>query len=311
MTGTIDFFIVGAPKCGTTALYTYLGRHPGICVPEGMLQYPGKREPCHFATDLLREDDPFRSRDYFMSFFPETDSDRIYGDASVYHLYSKTAARNILEFNREAKVIIMLRNPLEVLASLHAQMVWNGREPLATIAEALAAEPRRKRGVDVPTGLRFVEMLYYRDIVRYGEQVQRYFNLYQPKQVHVIIFDDFKNDPKCEFERTLRFLGVDTLIPDTALEIVNPSKRVRYRSLHRWAQRRPSVLRTGAQQLLPRPLRIRLHDILFRLNAVFNTSFAEPQAVSGDLEEALKADLMPEIECLGSLLGRDLTHWVK
>src|SRR5947209_20289335 len=96
-----DFFIVGAPRCATTALNDYLGRHPDIYVPE-------VKESHHFATDLLSRDDCYRSADNYLALFAGATDEFVIGEASVFYLYSKDAARNIYEFNKRARIIVML-----------------------------------------------------------------------------------------------------------------------------------------------------------------------------------------------------------
>ena len=79
----------------------------------------------------------------------------------------KKAAKLIYEFNPEAKIIIMLRNPVEVMYSLYHQYLFNGNEDLPTFEQALAAEPQRKQGLNLPKGVIVPEGLYYRDFVQF------------------------------------------------------------------------------------------------------------------------------------------------
>ncbi len=100
-----DFFIIGAPKCGTTALATYLAEHPNI-------QLSDPKEPHYFCKDLKAGGPPVASdKDYVRRFFPglEESGASAAGEASVWYLYSDVAVRNILRFQPDAKFIVMLR----------------------------------------------------------------------------------------------------------------------------------------------------------------------------------------------------------
>lgn len=137
-----DFFIVGAPKSGTTAMHEYLGQHPDIFMPK-------VKESHHFATDLLPPNRPnsyYRSIDNYLAIFKGARNEKIVGESSVFYLYSKTAAKNIYEFNKDSKILIMVRNPTEWLESYHSQLVYNGDEDILDLCEALKAEEEQKRG---------------------------------------------------------------------------------------------------------------------------------------------------------------------
>src|SRR5258706_10449866 len=106
-----DFFIVGAPKCGTTAMNDYLGQHPDI--------YMAPKELHYFGADLKIKDKISESA--YLQYFKNAGNKKILGEASVWYLFSGTAAKEIKNFSPDAKILIMLRNPVEVVYSLHSQ----------------------------------------------------------------------------------------------------------------------------------------------------------------------------------------------
>lgn len=112
-----SFFIVGAPKAGTTALSKYLGRHPEIFVPP-------RKELNYFNKGLVRVS-PIKTLDEYLSFFAEGKG-KICGEASPVYLRTPNAAKEIHDFNPDAKIIIMLREPVSLLRSFHSQLLWNG-----------------------------------------------------------------------------------------------------------------------------------------------------------------------------------------
>ncbi|UCC88813.1 MAG: sulfotransferase, partial [Anaerolineales bacterium] len=97
-----NFFIVGAPRCATTALYRYLCDHPNIFMPR-------VKEPHFFAEDIS-VGKPTKTLDWYMGLFEESSEEHLaVGEASVFYLYSSVAVRRIYEFNKEAKIIVILR----------------------------------------------------------------------------------------------------------------------------------------------------------------------------------------------------------
>ena len=172
-----DFLIVGAPRCGTTFMYRYLNEHPQIYMSP-------TKEPQHFATDLdsgsyLDSVSFLRDRDAYKALFAGARADQLAGEASTWHLYSQEAAANIKVANPDARIIIMLRDPVEMLYSLHGRRLYGGSEDLRSFADALDAEADRRQGRRIPPRARNVQALLYRDVGRYSEQVKRYLDLFR------------------------------------------------------------------------------------------------------------------------------------
>src|SRR6188472_2624317 len=156
-----DFFIVGAFKSGTTALYDYLGQHPQVFMPF-------HKEPLFFGDDLTRRYGRM-TREQYLSLFADAGNGQRVGEASAWYLYSRCAADEIRGFAPEAQIIVMLRNPVDVMHAQHSQLLFNAAEDITDFAEALAAEPERRRGERLPPGPIRLETLYYRESVRFAE----------------------------------------------------------------------------------------------------------------------------------------------
>jgi hypothetical protein len=294
-----EFFIVGAPKCGTTAMQEYLRQHPDIFMPN-------MKEINHFADDLLKPDDPLLSRERYLALFEGSGESQLAGEASVYYLFSKNAAFNIKSFCPHAKIIIMLRNPVDVLYSRHAQLVYNGAEDILDFEASLAAEEKRRKGEMIPKHIRIEKKLLHREVVKFTEQVKRYFDTFGRRSVHVIIYDDFKNDTAKIYSETLKFLNVDIgFQPD--FKVINPNKRVRVRTLQHFLKTPPSAVRTIGKLLLPKSFR----DVLLNRLKKFNTQYVPRQPMSPELRKRLQEEFTEEVKSLSKLLGRDLTHWSK
>jgi hypothetical protein len=287
-----DFFLVGAPKCGTTAMYAWLRRHPDLFLPE-------RKEVNAFGSDL----DLVRSEgDSYLELFREAGSARRVGEASVFYLYSRRAAREIFEFNPEARILVMLRNPVDVMHAYHSQRLWRGSENTPDFADALAAEPERRAGRRLPPG-RFHEGLFYREVATFSQQLERYLDVFGHEQVHVIFHEDMSRDPGSIFAATCRFLGVDPGFRPT-FDRVNDNKSVRSALLRDAMCNRKSALRTLARSV-PLGLRRRAEQRLRRLN----TRVEPRRPMEPELRRKLLAEFRPEVRRLSELVGRDLSHW--
>lgn len=299
MTKKPNFFIVGAPKCGTTAMYSYLKAHPDIFMPEA-------KEPYFFGSDLIYRM-PRMTIEQYSALFNGAKKQKKIGEASVTYLCSKKAAQEIKEFNPSAKIIVMLRNPVEMMYSLHSQCLFTGTEDIKDFESALSAEADRKRNLRIPSTCKdIVNYIFYRDIAKYTEQVVRYFQAFGRENIHFIIFDDFKRDVALSYRDTLSFLDVDSSFRPSSFEIVNPSKRFRSRSILSFFNH-PAIVRS-VRFLIPvyewRQL------IAKKINS-FNIEHSHRTAMNQELKLQLQKEFYPEIEQLSALLKRDLTHWCR
>ncbi|MBM4054278.1 MAG: sulfotransferase domain-containing protein [Planctomycetes bacterium] len=291
-----DFFIVGAPKCGTTFLHSHLKNHPEIFMPD-------RKELHYFGTDLYHPDF-VRDKTLYLSFFQKVKNEKRAGEASVWYLYSKRAAYEIKEFSPSAQIIIMLRNPVDMLYSLHSQYLFNGCEDITDFEEALRKEDERKKGLFLPKNAYPVEGLFYRETAKYTQQVKRYFEIFDKNAVHIIIFDDLKNDPQMSLRDTFRFLGVDENIRDD-IKLVNPNKRARSIFLRNVLQNPPPFLLNMSRKLIPHPVRSLMRKSMWNLNIRHEARIP----MKPELRKILQEEFKPEIKQLSDLLGRDLTYW--
>ena len=297
-----DVFIVGAPKCGTTAMDHYLAAHPDI--------YMAKKEMHAFGSDL-RFGPQFYRRDQeaYLTEFAARNGERRAGEASVWYLFSTQAAAEIHAFNPEARIIIMLREPADMLYSLYYQFRFDGNEHLPTFEEALAAEDDRRAGRRVSRQTYLVQGLFYRETARYTEQVRRYFDVFGRERVHVIIYDDLAADVRAVYCRVLEFLGVDSTRIETDFQVINGNKSVKHSAL-RGLLNDPLIRSTAVSigRRLPRPIFAALHDLERALWKINSRPEKRPP-LAPEVREQLKREFAPEVARLSELLGRDLTHW--
>ncbi len=291
------FFIVGAPRCGTTALSQFLNQHPDV-----YLSYV--KEPHYFGSDLKMRRG-FRSEKEYLELFEEAHHNQLCGEASTWYLYSKLAAQEIHAFNPDAKIIIMLRNPIDMIYSWYRHALLWGEETIENFRDALMAEEDRRQGKRIPKNTPTHKLLYT-EIPRYTEQVQRYYDVFDPGNVNVIIYDDFKANQLLIVKDIFAFLGV---APDFTPEImvVNADGHVKSKALRRLTENQPEVVRKVVRNLIPRKLRTQIrHSIRQK-----NTEPSERDPLDPELRHYLINEFADGITTLSSLLDYDLSHWMK
>jgi hypothetical protein len=301
-----DFFIVGHPKSGTTALYEMLRGHPQIFMCE-------EKEPWWFSRELVDRAPPRKpfalpeSFEHYTSLFADAGPDQLAGEASTTYLWSHVAAGLIAEAQPQGKIIAIVREPASFLHSLHLQFAETYVETETDFATALALEPERREGRQIAKYSYWPQMLQYSEHVRYVEQLRRYEAVFPREQLLVLIYDDFRADNEGTVRQVLRFLGVDDTVAVAEVE-ANPSVMPRSRRMHHLVHavsvgRGPlsrSVKRV-LQALTPRSMRRGALKIV-RDRAVLG----EPDAPDEQLMLELRRRYRPEVEALSEHLGRDL-----
>jgi hypothetical protein len=256
---------------------------------------PALKEPDFFAPYLGKHRRIQTWPDYLALFAEARDEKRV-GEASPSYLGSDSAASALKEFSPQASIIIMLRNPIEVMHSLYYVRKIGNLEDQPSFEAALNADSNGRRVVELP----------YRERVRFAEQVERYLKLFGREQVHIIIYDDFKKDTAAVYRKVLNFLGVSGDIT-TDFSVVNGSRRARNEFLWKLLKRPPVFLRKMVRPITSYRLRKSAGSFLQHLNTVY-----EPRpTLDPKVREVLRHELAPEVQRLSALLDRDLTHWCR
>jgi hypothetical protein len=300
-----DFFIIGQPKSGTTALYEMLRRHPQIFMPE-------RKEPVYLASDLhagLWATVPSRPRtlaDYLALFAPARADQRV-GEASTPYLWSHTAAANIAELAPRARVIAIMREPASFPRSLHLQLLQNHIETENNLGRAIALEPARRDGRQLPDNCLFPEALMYSERLAYVEQLRRYDRQLAREQMLVLAYDDFWRDNEATVRKVLQFLDVADDVPMERLE-ANPTVRVRSKRLEDLLRVAPlgtgslaRVAKSAVKSVTSRRLR---HSAL-RL-ARRRVLYTQPPPADDEVMLGLRRRFKGEVVALSDYLGRDL-----
>jgi Sulfotransferase family len=294
-----DFFIVGHPKCGTTALYEMLRRHPQVFMPE-------LKETRFFSRELHprtpASTHPESLEDY-LALFEGARADQRAGEASPSYLRSREAAARIAQVAPAARIIALLREPASFLRSLHMELMRDHVETEKDLGRAIALGEERRRELDRHPGL------VYTDYVDYVEQLRRYHAVFAPEQVLVLIYEDFRADNEGTVKRVLRFLEIDDTEPIELTE-ANPTVRVRsprvnelVRSLY--LGRTPLARAAAAPIKALTPRRLRRGGLeAFQRRAVYGA----PKAPDEKLMEELRRRFRGEVVALSEYLDRDLVR---
>lgn len=279
-----NLFIVGSWKAGTSSLYHYLNAHPDIFMSP-------VKEPHYFVKHSRFRPRLFTRETSYLGLFRGGERARYRGEASAYYFSMPETPGLIHAFNPEARIIVLLRNPVEVIYAFHHESVFLGRET-RNFEEALAYQAAHPG--HVPN---------YLDLIRrWPAQLRAYQSHFGKDRVHVIIFDDLAGEPAAMYGRLLDFLGLDQSV-QPEFRIHNPSKA----TPPRWF----SAL--TASRLVVEVMRL-CH--LFPSLAIAIERFRHGQArfaarppLDASTGQALAAAFAPTVDELSAMLGRDLSHW--
>jgi hypothetical protein len=300
---TPNLFIVGAPKSGTTSLYEYLKGHPQVFMSP-------VKEPNYFAPDLADPRDNMlrhgQDEQRYLDLFADVRDELYAGEGSVRYLYSRAAPALIRSVQAEPRIVVMLRDPVEMAYSLYRHMTASGHEDAPTFESALTAEAGRRDGRGIPPGMN-PHLATYRDRARYGEQLPRWFETFGRELIHVIIFEEFAARPDLEFSRLLDFLGIDASYQPAEFRAYNAAHAARNLSMRRLLNTSPAqwLVWKAAPRLIGDTRTRRLVQTFRRSR--LHRSPATQSKVAPDLRAQLEVEFAPDVASLSALLGRDLS----
>jgi hypothetical protein len=290
-----NLVVAGAPKCGTTSLYHYLKQHPEVYLPARKeLHYFTRAE---LARDTAGPGDTTilqhlcADRAAYEAEFAGARDQPVLGDISPSYFDFAEVAPAIRRELGEARIVILLRDPIAKAFSQYMHLVRDGREPLP-FYEALQAEADRTR--------RGWSMIWrYAGSSRYAARVRHYLDAFGPERVRVYRFEDFVADPQATLTDLWRWLGIDPSVrPDTS-RAFNPSSRPRSRLLASLISKR-SPLAALARVLVPAGARARVTEAVRGLNAGTKGGVDERSA------DYLRDRFRDDVRETEQLLGRPL-----
>lgn len=299
------FFISGAPRCGTTALYSYLSEHPRIFMSE-------VKETNYFASDFPHvQKVVYRSvDDYHKLFEKAAETHLAAGEASPFYLFSRVAFEKMRAYEPAARVILTLRNPLDFVQSYHQLNLSLLRENQPDLARAWDLYEKRKRGEQIPPSARQPELILYQEVGRFGYWVEQLYRVFPREQVKIFLFDELAASPRQVYEEILAFIGVES-DGRTSFPPVNAGFGVKSPLMARlfhppqWVYK-PFMKLIGLLGPGFTKNVFLLYDRLERLN----TSRAKRETIDAALRERMLEHFRPDILKLSALLERDLGTWL-
>jgi hypothetical protein len=299
-----NFFIIGAPRCGTTALSSYLADHPRI-------GFSRPKETQFFCTDLPGIHFHTNDADEYLGLCFGHCSGKNYlaiGEGSVWNLYSKDAVANILRLNPDARFIIMVRNPIDLCVALYEKRREMLQEDQPSFEKAWRVEDQRDQGRSIPHLFRKeIGVPGYRNVASLGEQVEKAFALIPERQRLLIVFDDFAANTSAVYAQVLAFLGVPH---DGRKDFPQINEGRQIRNIKLWTLVWGTLLR--AHPLLDpmkRLMKVSTLNIYPRLSRLFLSSRSQKPPISGALRAEMRAFFDQDIKRLSAAIGRDLTVW--
>ena len=282
-----DFFVIGAPKCGTNALWKYLGEHPRVFMPK-------LKEPQYFCRDF-----PglalIKNWDDYARLFAVAPAGTVLGEASVWYLYSKVAVPAIMAANQAAKLIVILRNPIDAAHALHTQLLRSLKEDNGDFDIAWKLQDERRDGRKLPRYCPEPQCVQYREVYSFGAQVLRLLDCVPVPQIKILIFEEFLADVRRGYRELLEFLGLE---PDGREEfgMVNQSRMARSPTVTRVLAGVTAVL-PGDLMVYRRVLRaVGIHPL--RLLSRYNTVTTARPALRPEVRRAVARDLAADVRRL-------------
>ena len=285
-----NFFIIGAPKAGTTALYQYLQLHPEIFMSDPkephFFTYQCDRWP-EWATPTLED---------YQQLFAASNTAKAVGEASTWYLYSQNAAQAIGRLQPQARLIAMLRQPVD---RAYASFVFRqqcGWEDIADFTEAIRQESERIAQAQ-PWDY------HYLQAGRYAEQLQRYYDVFPAVQIKVFLYEDFKADAARVLRSICQFLEVSEEDLAHGNKTYNVTQRPKNKRLNNFLSR-SSPIKAALKQLIPDRWRQPL------ANRVRQQNLEKPPQLDPEIRQHLTLRVQDDILKLQGLIDRDLSEWL-
>ncbi len=289
-----DFFIVGAARSGTTSLDRYLSHHPEIYITP-------RKEVHFFAADHFPRTGPgdeglnrrvIHEKEQYAQLFAEAAGSKAIGESSVFYLCFPGTAQRIAHAVPHARILILLR-----AYSAYMHLIRDGRETVS-FEEGLKLEKERKQQGYEP-------MWWYKELSLYSSQVKEYLDVFGPRQVKVLLYDELYTNPAQTLREVFAFLGVrEDIVIDTSVQYNAagvPKSRKLYTLLQRFIHK-PGILEKRIKSLIPQHLRVAWASQALSM-------LLQPVPLNTQIHAQLKANFAEDVGKLEELLHRDLLCW--
>jgi len=297
------FFIVGAPRCGTTAISKALAGHPQIC-------FAKPKETYYFVQDLGKTDRQFSDRQFIERYFPHRTADHtVLGEGSVSAMYSEDAISRILDFDPDAKFIVIVRNPVDMVYSYHGRMLFLLDEDEQDFRRAWRLQDERAAGRSLPKRCRDPRLLRYSDAATFSPYIERLFERVGRERCAVVVFEDFIENPVTVYRNLCDFLQVAD-DGRTKFKGRNDHREFKSRFLQQFLFNPPPFIMKAVEKINVAPTELLLYTRpLRRWIKRKNTVRAQRPPLEPEVRAELKDYFAFEVERMSRLLGRDLLQW--
>lgn len=293
-----NVLMIGAARCGTTALYHLLKQHPQIFLPvqKELDFFPAEGKKLNFRgpCDYNMNNRAVTRLEKYASYFSEVKDEKAVLEISPWYLYSEIAAERIYHHIPDVKIVVMLRNPVDRAFSHYVLMRKLGFEPLLDFSEALKEEERRIRD-------NWAFGWHYLRVGLYAEQLKRYYDIFDEGQIKVFLYEEFKKEPDAFFKELFDFIGVDGHFPHVNKEVhasVLPKSDWIIRIM-----KEENLLRTVLKHFIPLSIRPRIHQKITSINI-------HKPSVDKKTRRELTDYYRNDIVKLSGLISRDLSAWL-
>ena len=291
-----NFLIIGAAKAGTTALHAYLQQHPQIYMTPtketNFFAFAGEKINFQGIGDEALKDFSITDLDTYQEQFAGVTTEKAIGEACPTYLYYPQAATRIKQYLPDARIIVILRNPVDRAYANFLHTVRDDRETHKDFALALQAEATRIAN-------NWEWFWHYIQVGFYGKQLQHYYKIFAPSQIKVYLYEDLKQKPIALLQDIFRWLEVnDTFVPDMALR-PNKSGMPKNKLFHQILTK-PNPLKTLLKPLFPAKIRQKIQ----------HQNLNTPEISQGVRQQLLSLYRTDILQCQ-DLINRDLSHWLK
>lgn len=286
-----DFFLIGAPKCGTTSLFSWLQKHPGTYLPV--------KEPGFLSLDLLdtrKHPEGLQTEaEYLQRLCPPEVEGKMTGESTPKYLYSDAALERLSAHAGQIKLIVMLRNPVDLAIAMHAQNLRQGREREPDFARAWARGPANSGEL----------LTDYRYWGQPGARLEQWLQKFDRADLKVwILEEDMRNVPERTHAETLAFLGLPPHVLDS-YKAENPRRSYRFPRLQGASRRARRAAYGGLARLGIKPLGTGVLRIFDKLNG----NRPNKTEIAPDLRAQIATELTEDAMRVARLLGRDHMPW--
>jgi hypothetical protein len=271
-----NLFIIGPPRTGTSSVTKWIKQHPDVSGGR-------RKEPTFHASDLPSPTH-ITDRDEYLALWRGTESVPLRLDGSTWNLFSKVAASSIATMSPEAKLVVHLRDPVDLLASLHNHHVFLGMEPEHDFETAVFAQRP-------PDRQEFRRSIDYLEVARLAGQLKRYQEHFPQDRFTFVVFAMIERDPEEAYLTLLDNLGLRR-VPLGEYAHMNPGRHERLRGANQRFKGQRSVVGRGVGKVVRK----------------LNVSVGRP-TVDRDVRRRILDHITPDIDELAEMIGRDLSDW--